>query len=486
MFLRLALFPLLFFAAGFQAPENSIEKHYRAAQGFHNAGKVKEAEAEYRAALGEAYYQLGRVLLAAGEYQNAVKSLDRAATNGSVSETALIDLAAAYFHTQQYEKAVEPLGQTLVANPRSLAARHLLGKVFFMLRQFDKAAVELESAFKQAPDDLDISYTLALARLKQGQVAAARRIFRLMVQKLGSRPEVHNLIGRAYRETKHYDEAIAEFKKAIALDPKYPRTHYNLGLSYLLKDGTLMLKEAAAEFRTELKINPEEFLPIYNLGLVCVVERQYEEAARLLEKAVALRPQNPDARLFLGNAYHGLREYEKAIESLRKAFELNPNLDKNSQYAEEAHFILGQSLVRAGRVEEGEKELEIARELKAKALATDRERIVAYLNTEEYRGHGTGKEDEILSATIIPDAKRQKLKESEAFYAGVVAKIHNQAGRLYAEHQNLRAAIEHFRAATEWNTKLPGVNYNLGLAYYKSEMFKEAIPPLELEIRNDP
>ncbi|HET9530470.1 MAG TPA: tetratricopeptide repeat protein [Blastocatellia bacterium] len=446
------------------------------------------AETEYLVALGEGYRNLGKVLLAGMEYQKAVTALERAVDYGAVSEEVMIDLATAYFHTYQYEKAIPPLERTLAANPRSTAAHHMLGKVNFMLRQFDKAASELEAALKLAPADIDVAYTLALARLKQQRVAPARQIFNLMLQRLGSRPEVHNLFGRGYRETGHLDEAIAEFKKAIALNPKYPRVHYNLGLTYLLKDGTLKLNEAAAEFRTELKMYPEEFLALYNLGVVCVVERQYEEAASLLEKAARLRPENPDVRLFLGNAYHGLRQYEKAIESLAKAMELNPEMDKNSPHAEEAHFLLGQSLVRVGRVEEGQKELEIARELKAKALATDREKIVAYLNPEERRDGQPGTEDEgrVLSVSRKPDAKKKdELKRLETLYGGVVAKIHNQTGLLHADGQDFRSAIEHFRSAIVWDPGLAGAGYNLGLAYHKTEQHKEAIGPLELELKND-
>lgn len=489
MYFRLALYPLLCLTAAFQAPEDSIQRHYRAAQELHGAGKTKEAESQYRVALGEAYRNLGRILLAQGEYQRAIRALGETVASGDGSEQTFIDLATAYFHSQQYEKALDPLKRSLASNPRSAAAHHLTGKVYFMLRQFDRAASELEIALRLAPADFDAAYTLALAHLKQKQVAPARQVFTRLLRRLGSRAEVHNLFGRAYRETGHFDEAIIEFKKAISLNPKHPRVHYNLGLSYLLKDGALKLKEAGAEFRAELATYPDEFLAVYNLGLVFVVESKYEEAARLLEKAAQLRPQNPDVWLFLGNAYHGLRQFERAIESLKKAMTLNPNLDKTSAHAEEAHFLLGQSLVRVGRMEEGEKELEIARDLKARSLATDRERIVAYLKTEEYSGAQSlpGAGEKVLSVNDTPDPKlKARLKDSETLYSGVAAKIHNQMGLLYAERQDFRAAAEHFRSATEWDSSLSGAGYNLGLAYYRTGLFKEAIPPLESEVRNDP
>jgi len=479
----------LVLTAAFRAADDPIQRHYNAAQGLHKAGRSAEAEAEYRAALGEAYRSLGKVLLAGGEYNKAAKALDRAGADAGASETLLIDLATAYFYTQEYEKAIAPLTKALAGSPRNNSIHHLLGKTYFMLRRFDEAARELELALKSAPGDFDISYTLALAHLKRQQLAPARQIFSRLLQKLGDRPEVHNLFGRAYRETSFLDEAIGEFKKALALDPKYARAHYNLGLSYLLKDGTLKLKEAAGEFRAELAINPDEFLAIYYLGVVCVVERQYEEGVKWLEKGARLRPQNPNVFIFLGKGYHGLGQFEKAIEAIKKAMALDPLMDKVSPHAPEAHFLLGQSLVRVGRADEGEKELEISRDLKAKSLANDREKIVAYLKAEEFKGGQVAQGGMELPSggPGAPDrAAAEKLKESEAFYSSVVAKIHNQTGLLYADRQNFQAAVEQFRSAIEWDPGLPGANYNLGLACYKAELYKEAVAPLELAIKSDP
>jgi tetratricopeptide (TPR) repeat protein len=486
MYSRLAFFPLLFLTLAFQAPSDSIQRHYSAAQALQTAGKADEAEAEFKAALGEAYHNLGKVLLAEGEYDKAAKAFDRALANGAATEAVLIDRASACFYALQYEKAIDPLEKAIAINPRGVSAHHMLGKVYFMLRQFDKATAELDAALKLSPEDFDIGYTLALGWLKRKQLAPAQEIFVRLLRNMGSRPEVHILLGRAYRETDYLDEAISEFKKTIALDPKYPRAHYCLGLSYLLKDGTLILKEAAAEFKTELEINPEEFLAIYNLGIIRVVERQYQEAVALLEKAARLRPQNPDVFLFLGNAYHGLGQFAKAVESLKKTMALNPGLDKTSAQAAEAHFILGKSLVAVGRLEEGEKELLAARSLKAQSLTTDREKLDAYMKAEKYKG---GQSDEAISAVGLnaPDPKmKEKLSGPEALYAGVVAKIHNQVGLLEADRQRFKEAAEQFRSAAEWDPNLRDVNYNAGLASYKAEQYREAIAPLESELKANP
>ena len=163
---------------------------------------------------------------------------EAAALHQPDSQEILVGLAIAYFNAGQYEKAFEPLGKALASNPQSADAHHMLGKTYFMRGEFGKASTELETTLKLSPKDYDVAYTLGLAYLKRRQLAPAKQLYTRMLRQLGARPQLHIIFGRAYRETGFLPEAIEEFKKAIALDPKFSRAHYYLGLTYLLKDGT--------------------------------------------------------------------------------------------------------------------------------------------------------------------------------------------------------------------------------------------------------
>src|SRR6185312_13070002 len=98
---------------------------------------------------------------------------------------------------------------------------------------------------------------------KRQQFAAAKHLYNQMVVQVGNRPQLHVLIGRAYRETGFMAEAIEEFNQALALDPHLQRVHFYLGITYLLKDGMTRLTDAAEEFRKELAAYPDEFSANY-------------------------------------------------------------------------------------------------------------------------------------------------------------------------------------------------------------------------------
>jgi tetratricopeptide (TPR) repeat protein len=487
----LLLLPLLF---AFQSPQpqDSVRRHYEAAEAQRRAGNLAAAESEYAAILVEGYGKLGKIYSAQKQYAEAITALEAAARLSPESEEVLLDLSIAYFDAGAYRKALEASGKALILNPQSVGAHHMLGKSQFMLGEFDKAVAQLEAALRLSPGDYDIAYTLGLAHLKQKELAPAREIYTGMLAHLGDRPQLRIIFGRAYRETGFLPEAVEEFKRAVALDAHFPRAHYYLGLTYLLKDGAARLDDAAEEFKVELASNPEEFFANYYLGIIYVIQRKWEPSIALLEKASRREPDNPDPYFHLGQAYQSLDRHEKAIAVLRKAIALNPELSHNDYQVATAHYRLGQSLLKAGRQEEGERELQLAADLKSKSLTRDKEKAEAYLTSADLHEPNDKLPEMVSTEGIIaesnaPDKKTQgDLSNAESYYKQVVAGAHNDVGLLRAERQDFRGASEQFAAAAKWNPRLDGVDFNWGLAAYKAEQFKDAIPPLERELTARP
>ena len=277
MYPRVFLLALLF-ALPFQSSPEQFRQRFEAAEAQRRAGNIESAEKEYVSILADGYHKLGRTYSAQGDHGAAVVAFESAIANKQNFPDALVDLAIALFNTGQFKRAIGQLDNALALNFESTAAYHMRGKCYFMLNEFEKAATDLQRALQLAPRDYDVAYTLALAYLKQGKTARTVEIFDRMVADLGNRPQLRILIGRAYRQTGFLPEAIDEFKKAIALDPRFPRVHYYLGLTYLLKDGAARLNDAEAEFKLEVAAHPEEFFGNYYLGLVSTIGRKWEVA----------------------------------------------------------------------------------------------------------------------------------------------------------------------------------------------------------------
>src|SRR4029453_8180136 len=176
---------------------------------------------------------------------------------------------------------------------------------------------------------------------------------------------------------------------------------------------------------------------------------------------------------------------------LQKTIAFNPALTHNDYQVTTAHYRLGQSLLKVGRTAEGQKELQISADLKSKGFKLDEKRVGAFLNGNnipEQNGKTelVNAEGGIAEPSALDSPTSEKLKAEESYYTKVVAAGHNSIGLLRAEQQDFREASAHFALAAKWNPKQEGLNYNLGLAYYKSESYKEAVPALEKELEKNP
>ena len=107
--------------------------------------------------------------------------------------------------------------------------------------------------------------------------------------------EAHTFLGWAYSFQSRYDEAIAECRKAIELDPDFGNPYNDIG-AYLIEKGKLdeavpWLEKAAAAKRYE-----SYCFPYYNLGRVWEKKGDWVTALKYYEKSLNDNPEYTLAR----------------------------------------------------------------------------------------------------------------------------------------------------------------------------------------------
>ncbi len=137
----------------------------------------------------------------------------------------------------------------------------------------------------------------------------------------GRVPMAHNNMGMAYEKRGMYEDAVNEYKKAIAIDPFFEDPHINLGTFYYARG---MYERAAAEYEKAVAINPGAADAHYNLGLAYDRAGRYDKAVAAYEKAVAIDPQCAKAYNDLGFMYNMQGMYAKAVAACQKAISTNP------------------------------------------------------------------------------------------------------------------------------------------------------------------
>jgi superkiller protein 3 len=119
------------------------------------------------------------------------------------------------------------------------------------------------------------------------------------------------------------DEAIAAYRKAIELDPRFALAHSNLGNALLDQKKP---DEAIAAYRKAIELDPNLTLAHNNLGNALRDQKKLPEAVAAFRKAIELDPKYAFAHTNLGLALYDQKKWDEAIAAFRKAIELDPNL----------------------------------------------------------------------------------------------------------------------------------------------------------------
>jgi len=149
-------------------------------------------------------------------------------------------------------------------------------------------------------------------------------------------PEAHNNLGNALWERGRIEESIAAYRQALQIRPGDAEFHNNLGHA-LREQGRL--DEAMAACRRALQIRPDYADAHTNLGIALRDQGQLEEAIAAHRCALRARPDFSDAHNNLGNALKDVGQLDEAIESYRRALEIKPgNASAHSNLVYTLHF----------------------------------------------------------------------------------------------------------------------------------------------------
>jgi tetratricopeptide (TPR) repeat protein len=169
-----------------------------------------------------------------------------------------------------------------------------------------------------------------------------------------------NNLGVAYMEQYKHEDAVKQFKQAIASDLGFAMGHTNLALAdYFLRD----LRNAQSEAREAIKLNPSNPVAQYVLGAILKNDKQYDGALEAFQKVLIIDPKDAATNIQIGQIYSQRQQYEQAIGAFRRALDAEP-------YNATAAYSLATALNRSGNAAEGQKMFARFQELRNSGYAT--------------------------------------------------------------------------------------------------------------------
>jgi tetratricopeptide (TPR) repeat protein len=185
----------------------------------------------------------------------------------------------------------------------------------------DATAVAIEAA-KALPKDHDIQMVYAQQLADTGQVDAALTLAKAQLTGTPDDLDVHQRLAEMYVRLKRFKEADEQLDKAETLATKPDEKLYMLYLRGEYFERQKMYDQAEAEFRKALTIDPHNPGVLNYLGYMLADQgEKLPEALKMIQEAVDLEPQNYAYLDSLGWVYFKSGQYPQAEENLRKAIE---------------------------------------------------------------------------------------------------------------------------------------------------------------------
>ena len=375
-----------------------------------------------------------------------------------IARPALGFLGAWFFLILAPSSSVVPLGAQTIAEHRMYLplASVIVAVTIVVSRGFGRAAVPCCIAFATG---------LFVATWNRNEIYRSElALWSDTVERQPENERAHNNLGLVLEKVPgRLDDAIAQYREALLLNPNYAEAHENLGNALAKLPGRL--KDAIAQCEEAIRLKPEVALTHLDLGsALAQFPGRLDDAIAQFHEALLLQPDNAEAHNNLGSALLNVPgRQDDAIAQFQEALRLKPD------YAE-AHYNLGNAVLRVhGRMNDAAAHYEQALRLKPNYAE-------AYNNLGLVHARMPGRMNDALAE--FQQAARLNPNLAEA---------HKNLGDcLLMIPERLNDAIAEYQDALRLNPDSVEVLVNLGHALNAKSRVQEAIAAYEEALRLRP
>ena len=485
----------------------------------------------------EQYFRAGQMAMQQGQFAAAADDFKKVLQLDPTLVEAQVNLGLAYQELLQYEDAIRYLAKALHARPNLLAPNVIVGMDYLKLGSPEKGIPFLEAALKLDPSNPEAHEALASTYLAQDNFGGAAEQLRRLAELNPDKPEAlfklgheyldlsarlayrgarlyresawgHRFLGDLLAQRDRWQEAIDEYQKALAAAPQQPGLHATMGDAYFHLQ---KFEQAEAEFRSELHVDPESEPALQGLANTAAARNQ---TAPSREQTPAAAPGNDadqdpckahqyarciaslenrkhptDSQwLMLGKAHLSLRQYGPAAEALAQVRGTSPDNEEASYWLEQTYQALGaetyaqleqsfpdswrthqlraEGYALRGKFPDALKEFEAALALRPNEPELHEALGELYLDNNKFESARAE-----LEQTLSIDAER-----THALYL---------IGRIYVVQKENEKAVPYLERALRIQPDMPEANSLLGTAYLRLGQYANAVSRLEKAAASD-
>jgi Tfp pilus assembly protein PilF len=331
----------------------------------------------------QAHEQRAHELLSQKKPELAAKEFAAVVAVEPANVDAQANLGVLLFFQKDYLHAEPHLRKAIEQQPGLTKIRALLGMCERNLGQSDLARTDLQAVVDQLKEpsvrleaglELIELYTAAqdlpkaaavVETLRQGAptdpriLYAAYRIYsdlagEAMLDLSVAAPEsgqMHQAMAHELNRERDVPGTIANLRKALAIDPQLPGIHYELAESLRISPDLKLRAEAEEQYNLAIKANPRDEKSLTRLGDLAVETDNFDGAVTYYKQALALAPNDADAKLGLAHVYIEKDQSASALPLLEPLVAADPTNVL-------AHYRLSTAYRKLKRPEDAKRELD--------------------------------------------------------------------------------------------------------------------------------
>lgn len=272
------------------------------------------------------------------------------------------EVAMAYYDLGRYEDAIVHFAKARDLGYDSVVIKKYTGYCYVFLGRYADAVKLFEELHALNKQDKNIQKWLKYSKSREKQYAEKGSVASYIQT------------GNVKYEEENWDGAISEYKAALDIDPDAPETRRLIKRTVMRKKAYQEQEWAIADWNNgDFEGAKERWMDAVNIceGIdddACVVNVLYEmanamfdmafndEAIDVYESIIELDPKEYDAYIGVSNSYKAKKDFERAIEWVKKGIKVNPT-------DAWGHNVLGWTYLEAGALDKAIPPLEKAAEM---------------------------------------------------------------------------------------------------------------------------
>jgi len=369
----------------------------------------------------------------------------------------------------EYDEAIKLLEKAVAADGTKTGYRLHLARAYRYAGQPNKAAEQLETILKAAPDHVEAGQDLAEVYSRAEKWEDVVRVLKPLLKYRHDYPTYH-MLAEAQYHLDQYEDARENYEEAVKLNPKSATDHYQLGNIYL-SDNRFAL--AAESYRTALGLGLDSPVLRYKLGSAYFNLRNYFGPISLRTVPSGV-PGELSGQWYLIEPVPGRKDVFRCASENSAVYQIARALADGIEDRPDIHVLRATIYLNAQRYQQA---AEMFAEIGPTVPEEDKALFTYY---HAQAAFGTGEYDrylELLKQAIELDPDAYQATLVDAFQR--VADQYNQSG-------DLKKYIEYLAKAVGESPQTASLHLKLGYAYEEARDFDRAMAQWRMVLDLEP